>query len=360
MKKTFYTLCLGILILLFAGPAVSQAEETVLRSYSLSDFGILQFHVPADWKDEVSQPKDSPDPVISFKPKSGKPFSILVTPFRPADPAMPPPDDAVLNQGVQRMIEKIRSRALESRVDIRELKKRPVSGYYFLATDRAPEEGGYKYMNQGLVRVGKLILFFTILTNEGQGSVVSCGLEMLAGAVVEENVAYQKTGLSQNLIQVRQKDGRYVLTAPTNRIALSFPQNGLIQDKSAGGGGGPDHPGYFYFAGGGSGIILSGWFEPAGAFEGREKYFATIREKIANLGPFLLEDISTREIGPWDVMTYSLRLKDRSELVHRNLRASCVREDTWIDLHISSSISRDKLIAFLKSVQIETKQREWQ
>ncbi len=350
MKKTICAVSLGILFLLFTNIAASQAAETTLRSYSLSNFGILQFHVPADWKDDVSQPKDCPEPTISFKPKSGKPFSILVTPFRPADPAMPPPDDAVLNRGVQRMIEKIRSRAQESRIDVRELKRGSVSGYYFLATDRAPEEGGYQYMNQGLVRVGKWFLFFTILTNEGQGAVVSSGLEMLSGAVSEESGAHKDTGLSQKLIQVRQRNGRLELTAPYSRLVL-------IEDKSAGGGGGPDHPGYFYFAGGDSGIILSGWFEPAGAFEGKEKYFATIREKISNLGPFLPENTATSEIDTWDVMTYSLRLKDRPELVHWNLRASCVRENTWIDLHISSGISRDKLIAFLKSVQIETKQQ---
>ncbi len=357
MKKTICALFLGILFLLSAGPAVSQAEETVLRSYSLSDFGILQLQVPADWKDDVSRSKDRPEPTISFKPKSGKPFNILVTPHGPPGRGMSPPGADALYRRVQKRAEEIKSGAVEDRIDIRKLEGTSATGYYFSATDRAPEEGGYRYMTQGMARTGNVLMHFTILANEDREAVVSSGLAMVGGAVCKENEDRRDAGASQQAVRIGKRDGRYVLTVPPSRLVLSFPQDGLIQDKSAGGGSGPDHPGYFFFSGGGSGIILSGWFEPAWEFEGREKYFATIREKLSHLGPVLVEDISTRKIGPWDVMTYSLFPKEKPEWVQFNLRASCVREGTWIDLHISSSISRDKLIAFLKSVQIETKQQ---
>ncbi len=357
MKKAFYALCLGILILLFSGPAASQAEETVLRSYPLPDFGILQFHVPADWKDDVSQPGDRQEPTISFKPKSGKPFNILVTPHWPPGRGMSPPGADALYRRVQKRTEEIKSGAVEDRIDIRKLDGTSATGYYFSATDRAPEEGGYRYMTQGIARTGNVLMHFTILANEDRETFVSAGLAMVGSAVSKENEHRKDAGASPQAVQIGEKDARYVLTAPSSRIALSFPQNGLMPDKPAGGGGGRNHPGYFYFDGGGSGIILSGWFEPAGAFEGREKYFATIRDKLSHLGPVLVENITTRKIGPWDVMTYSMFAKAKPEWVQFNLRASCVREDTWIDLHISSSIGRDRLIAFLKSVQIETKQQ---
>ncbi|MGV8078903.1 MAG: hypothetical protein AB2L22_02415 [Syntrophales bacterium] len=358
MKKTICALFLGILLLLFfTGPTVSQAAETILRSYPLSNFGILQFQVPADWSDEVSQPGDRPEPTISFKPKSGKPFNVLVTPHWPPGKGMSPPADAALRGRVQKRAEEIKSGAVEDRIDIHKMDGTSATGYYFSATDRAPEEGGYRYMTQGIARTGNVLMHFTILANEDREAAVSAGLAMVGSAVCRESDNRKDAGASPQAVQIGKRDGQYVLTAPPSRIVLSFPQNGLMPDKSAGGGGGTDNPGYFYFDGGDSVIILSGWFEPAGAFEGREKYFATIRNKLSHLGPVLVENITTRKIGFWDVMTYSMFPKAKPEWVQFNLRASCVREDTWIDLHISSSISRDKLIAFLKSVQIETKQQ---
>ncbi|PKN33251.1 MAG: hypothetical protein CVU61_14125 [Deltaproteobacteria bacterium HGW-Deltaproteobacteria-19] len=357
MKKSVYALCLGILFLLFTNVASSQAAETILRSYSLSDYGILQFQVPADWSDEVSQPRDRPEPTISFKPKRGKPFNVMVTPHWPPGKGMSPPGDAALRGRVQKRAEEIKSGAVEDRINIRKLEGTSATGYYFSATDRAPEEGGYRYMTQGIARAGNVLMHFTILANDDREAAVSAGLAMVGSAACKESEGRKDAGASRQAVQIGKRDGQYVLTAPPGRIVLSFPQNGLMPDKSAGGGGGTDNPGYFYFDGGDSGIILSGWFEPAGAFEDREKYFATIRNKLSNLGPVLVENITTRKIGFWDVMTYSMFPKAKPEWVQFNLRASCVREDTWIDLHISSSISRDKLIAFLKSVGIETKQQ---
>ena len=55
-------------------------------------------------------------------------------------------------------------------------------GYCFSATDRAPQPGEYKYLTQGIVRVGELSVTFTILTNDGQEAVVKQALEALKGA----------------------------------------------------------------------------------------------------------------------------------------------------------------------------------
>jgi hypothetical protein len=57
------------------------------------------------------------------------------------------------------------------------------SGYYFVATDRAPALGEWKYLTQGIIRVDDIVLAFTILTNDGQEATVTAALGMLRHAV---------------------------------------------------------------------------------------------------------------------------------------------------------------------------------
>ena len=66
---------------------------------------------------------------------------------------------------------------------IKELKGPSAIGYYFSVTERSPKPGEYKYMTQGMLRVGELVPTFTILTNDGAESVVADSLAMLQGAI---------------------------------------------------------------------------------------------------------------------------------------------------------------------------------
>jgi hypothetical protein len=46
-------------------------------------------------------------------------------------------------------------------------------------TDREPPPGEFRYMTQGALQVGMLIVWFTILTNDGQAAEVDRALSML-------------------------------------------------------------------------------------------------------------------------------------------------------------------------------------
>jgi len=58
-------------------------------------------------------------------------------------------------------------------------------GYYFSITDRAPsiKAGEYKYMTQGGVPVGDLLVMFTIFYNEKDSLDVPIAHEIIANAV---------------------------------------------------------------------------------------------------------------------------------------------------------------------------------
>jgi len=353
MRKARFTWCIPLLAsLLLLVAAAAAAEETDSRSYPLSDCGVLKLSVPSSWNETMSPRYGAAGATIEFWPKSGPPFVVLVTPSCPSGGGgRPLPDKAALERRVQKRIDAIRARAVEKNIAVRDIKGPSAYGSCFSATDRDPEPGGYRHMTQGDVRVGKILLFFTILTGDGQESVVTSGLAMLAGASGGNAKAGDKAA-SPQAVSVTEKDGSYELTAPWSRVILKFPQGGLLPDRS---GRGPAHPGYFYLDGGSPLVIVSGWFEPVLAYEGKKQYFAEIRRKLTGLGPVSVEGMAERKVGSWDVMTYSLRSKDRPDWVHPNLRASCVQAGTWIDVHLSSSAGHDALIALLKGMEIRTK-----
>lgn len=158
------------------------AEETFVRSFSLPDHGSIQFKVPISWKDDLRQPSHRLPPTITFKPTTGKPFEILITPIWPASKEQQPMSFEKLKQLVEQGAERAKSQAVEKTVPTQELKGPSGRGYYFAVTDRAPSPEEYKYMTQGMIRVSNLTVTFTILTNNGQENVANDALSMLKSA----------------------------------------------------------------------------------------------------------------------------------------------------------------------------------
>lgn len=158
------------------------AEQAVMRSFPLPDHGTLQLNTPAAWKDEVQQPPNRLPPTVSFRPQAGAPFEVSLTPLWPARKDIPLPDTAWMRQQVRQAAERIRTGAAEATLEVREFQAAAGPGYYFTATDRAPKPGEYKFLTQGMMRVGTVVVTFTILTNDGQAGIVSEALGMLMGA----------------------------------------------------------------------------------------------------------------------------------------------------------------------------------
>lgn len=158
---------------------ITFGEEKILRRYALSDHGSIQLEVPVSWKHELQQSPNQLAPTIVFKPNLKPNFEVLITPFWPATKDGDLPNFEKIKQIVQKGAEHAKLRSVEKKIRLKELKGTVNEGYYFLATDRAPEPEGYKYMTQGTIRVGTLIVMFTILTNQGQDNVITDALSML-------------------------------------------------------------------------------------------------------------------------------------------------------------------------------------
>jgi len=75
--------------------------------------------------------------------------------------------------------------AVEKELSFREIKGKTGIGYYFSITDKAPsiKAGDYRYMTQGGIPVGTLLVMFTILSNEKDSVDIPIAREIIANAI---------------------------------------------------------------------------------------------------------------------------------------------------------------------------------
>jgi len=183
---------LAPLLAVLAAQALGQAPDTGAHRYELPNQDSLELIVPPGWGESVDQPEDGGPPTIQLRPKEGAPFEIYVTPDWPHAPDGALPDTETLRETVRAAAERMRGQTVEEILEIRRLQGASGVGFYFVATDRAPQPEEFRFMNQGALQVGDLTVTFTILTNEGQEAVIEEAFAMLRDA------AYRGTGRDQH------------------------------------------------------------------------------------------------------------------------------------------------------------------
>ena len=182
MTRTKPIHCGALALLLLMSAQAARAQETVKKTYPVPDHGSIQFQIPVSWKDQIRQVAGKVPPTITWTEKSGAAFRILVAVGWQDTKTGPAMNDKELKKRVEIGLAGIQTQAVEKKIEIKEIKGSSARGYYFSATDRAPKKNEFKYLTQGIVRVGDLILPFSILTNDGQHTVVLAALGAISGA----------------------------------------------------------------------------------------------------------------------------------------------------------------------------------
>jgi len=183
MKKRCFLLIWVVILLVGFAFIAAAAEKTSDRRYTLPNHGVLQMKVPASWKEEVKQQSDNLPPTIALTPASGDQFKIFISPFWKESEDAPDINDYMVHRMVQRAADTNQPNAVEKTLKLIFLEGSSGRGYYFSATDKAPEKGGYKFLTQGILLVDELTVTFTILTNDAKKEVESAALEMLKSAI---------------------------------------------------------------------------------------------------------------------------------------------------------------------------------
>lgn len=176
---------------LTAGALVHAEDDAALRRYELPNLDTLELRLPAGWADKVDQPPGGGPPTIELGPAEGPPFQVLVTPEWPDASASEIRELPMLRDAIRDAAERLKPQSVESFLEVRQLNGVNGIGYYFAATDRDPKADEFKYMSQGVLQVGDLTVWFTVLTNDGQDTVAVEALSILQTAV------HRRTGLDR-------------------------------------------------------------------------------------------------------------------------------------------------------------------
>jgi hypothetical protein len=338
-------------VIVVASP-FTHAEETAVRSYPLPEHGTFQLKVPASWKDSVAQPGSGLPTTITFTPKAGAPFKILVTPIWSTEPGLKTPTAGELKLQVQQAADGMARKAVEKTIEAKQVKGPSNIGYYFAATDPAPKPGEFKLLNQGMTAVKDLLVAFTILTNDGQDAVVTAALSMLSEAEKGASSNVPAASPDPGALQVIEKRDVYELSVPVSHLVMTIPKDNLSPEKNPTGGS-ANSPRYFYFGDRKKALIISGWFESAAGFKGMEKFWESESQSLGQKQ----KDVSFEQIGNWNVVIYDMEVP-LPKTSNSHIRAELVQSGTWIDLHLSLTSDRStkdsqaELVKTLKKILV--------
>jgi len=165
---------------------MTKTSRTTERRFALPHHGSLVMQIPYNWKHRVHQPSDDLPPTITFTPKGKALFEALFTPVWPAtddDPLQSPDRMRAL---VEQSAQAVSARAVEPQLPIIEFQGNSGHGFYFSATDRSPKPGEHRFMMQGILRVGRLSMTFTVLTQDSRTHVLDQVLDV-AKSTMHEN-----------------------------------------------------------------------------------------------------------------------------------------------------------------------------
>jgi hypothetical protein len=145
---------------------------------SLPGHEALALTVPSGWAATVRRDRADLPPTVVVTTSSPGDFQMLVTPIWPMGGAKAPTLGDI--QGiVERAAAHIKPQAVEASLPLQRLDGPEATGFYFSATDRAPEPDGYKYLTQGTLMLEELRVTFTILANGEPAEPTRKALDML-------------------------------------------------------------------------------------------------------------------------------------------------------------------------------------
>lgn len=139
----------------------------------------LVIDLPAQWRAQVRRPHAELPPSVAISGPDATALQMLVTPIWPVGSAPRGPTADELRALTQAGAARARPRAVEAELPLKDLGAAGKTGYYFSATDRAPEPGGYKYLTQGVLGMNELRVTFTVLANGAPQEPVAQALDLL-------------------------------------------------------------------------------------------------------------------------------------------------------------------------------------
>ena len=168
-----------------AGPKPG-SEKLIQRRIAIPKHGTLVVTVPESWKQEVRRPPKDLPPTIEYESRSSDDFEVLITCFwhTKGDPNFN--TAAEIKQLINEDAEEMSPTVVEKKLDIKTIRGRQGTGYYYAATDKARKKGEYPLMTRAAIGVDDLLLVVTVLHQSNRSDVADSTIKMLENARKEE------------------------------------------------------------------------------------------------------------------------------------------------------------------------------
>ncbi|MCZ8092240.1 MAG: hypothetical protein O9331_02010 [Acidovorax sp.] len=123
-------------------------------------------------------PRAELPPSVAISGPDASALQMVITPIWPVNGAQPATPSELRAQ-VQGAATRAKPKAVEAELPLKDLGASGKVGYYFSATDRAPDTGGFKHLTQGALGMNELQVTFTVLANGQAEEPTALALEML-------------------------------------------------------------------------------------------------------------------------------------------------------------------------------------
>lgn len=165
---------------LVAGMALGLATSLEARDLRvpLPQRNDLVLHLPEAWQSQVRGRDASQPPVVAVSGGDPRSFQMLLTPAWTPRGAKAP-TAAEVRHIAQAAADKLRARVAETDIALKDMAAPGKTGFYFAATFKQPEAGGFRHITQGAIGFEDLRITFSIFATDATQGLVPRALEVL-------------------------------------------------------------------------------------------------------------------------------------------------------------------------------------
>lgn len=185
MHSTLSLFTFGIGCLLFCTPSYSySASKLTLREYPVPEHGMLQLNVPEAWNITYYESSERNTPVIIFYPQQEPhDFQLTISPLWDTGFYRNITDPDYIENFVSAVGRDALLYSDQQQLELIPLTGKTGRGFYFQLSDQSAPEHEFRYLLEGAIAVGEILLVFSYFSNLDEDSNTGIVLKMVTGAV---------------------------------------------------------------------------------------------------------------------------------------------------------------------------------
>lgn len=158
--------------------------EFTTREYPVPEQGLLSLEIPSHWNVTYYEPADIKAPIIIFYPQE-KPhnFQLTVSPLWDEGYFRNITELSYIKQYLESVGTDILQYSDQDELELKLLNGKQGNGYFFQVSDESAPDSEFKYLTQGALAVGELLVVFSYFSNQANDQNSDIILEMMRKAV---------------------------------------------------------------------------------------------------------------------------------------------------------------------------------